>query len=454
MRARSATAATPSSPATVMASNSPTRSKTSRAVPTSNTVRVPPPNPSRSPIPTVPEIVNSWVGPTKITSMRWPIRRSNRSAVSASTAATSSSRSSGTGGCSSKAPLPGSANPGSNADAPRTTTSVPSVVVAKAWSNARLSVSVSTSVPTTNPTPRTTARAVRTRRSFRARRLLMVARHTALRLEELQAVEDPLGGGASHLVDHEPVAEEHDPVGAAGRGGVVGHHHDGLPVVVHGRAEELEELGAGPRVEVAGGLVREHDRGPADQGPCAGDALLLAAGELAGPMGEPVPESDRVDHGVEPGPVHVPASDVEGKGDVLGGRERGNEVVGLEDEADSIPPQQGEPFVVERGEVDLADEDRARGGPVEAGQAVQEGGLPRPGRAHDRGEPARLEVEGDAAEGLHRRLALPEHLPQVDGPGGRHHGLNVRRAGGHDAPSLPPGLRAFRGQTRQTISLG
>ena len=77
-------------------------------------------------------------------------------------------------------------------------------------------------------------------------------------------------------------------------------------------------LGAG--VEVAGGLVGEDDRRAADQGPGTGDALLLAAGELVGPVVQPVPEADGVDHGVEPGLVDVAPGDVQRQGDVLGWR--------------------------------------------------------------------------------------------------------------------------------------
>ena len=55
----------------------------------------------------------------------------------------------------------------------------------------------------------------------------------------------------------------------------------------------VEDLGAGSRVEVAGGLVGEDDLRPAGQGPGHGDPLLLAAGELARAVREPVARGRR-----------------------------------------------------------------------------------------------------------------------------------------------------------------
>ena len=78
-----------------------------------------------------------------------------------------------------------------------------------------------------------------------------------------------------------PSARNSDPVGVRGGDRVVGDHHDGLAELVDGLAHEVEDLGAGLRVEVAGRLVGEDDVGPAGQGPGHGDPLLLAARQLA-----------------------------------------------------------------------------------------------------------------------------------------------------------------------------
>src|SRR6266511_4993318 len=71
---------------------------------------------------------------------------------------------------------------------------------------------------------------------------------------------------------------------------VMGDHHDGDPVSIE-VLEQLDDLLARAAVEVAGGLVREHDRGPTDDGAGDRDALPLPAGEFGGGMVDPVAES-------------------------------------------------------------------------------------------------------------------------------------------------------------------
>ena len=93
-------------------------------------------------------------------------------------------------------------------------------------------------------------------------------------------VEHRLGGRVAQFVDDRAVGEEDDPVGVGGGVRVVGDHDDGLAELAHRVAQEAEHLGAGARVEVAGGLVGEDHLGPGDQRPGARDPLLLAAGEL------------------------------------------------------------------------------------------------------------------------------------------------------------------------------
>ena len=65
-------------------------------------------------------------------------------------------------------------------------------------------------------------------------------------------------------------------------------------MVIPSSAELLEQrhhLDAGPRVEVAGGLVGEDDCGSVDQRARDGHALLLAAGELVRVVVEPLAEA-------------------------------------------------------------------------------------------------------------------------------------------------------------------
>src|SRR5262245_12912113 len=112
-------------------------------------------------------------------------------------------------------------------------------------------VSVSTSVPAMSATPSVTARAVVIRRSFLASRPWKTTFSMAGSLPEpLHALEHLVGSRLPHLIDDPAVREEHDAVGVAGRGRVVGDHDDRLVHLVHGAAHEGQHLGARARVEV------------------------------------------------------------------------------------------------------------------------------------------------------------------------------------------------------------
>src|SRR5689334_20068325 len=108
-------------------------------------------------------------------------------------------------------------------------------------------VSDSTNVPETNETPTTTAITVSSSRSLLTSRLRSETRSTSAS-QTAHDVEDGRAGGSGELLDDRAVDQEHDPVGVRRGPGVVGHHDDGLAELVDHRAEEPQELGAGPLV--------------------------------------------------------------------------------------------------------------------------------------------------------------------------------------------------------------
>ena len=216
-------------------------------------------------------------------------------------------------------------------------------------------VSPSTRVPARKATPSTTAEQVASRRRLWAPMDLRVVRHIGAQLPRARhALEHALGGRGLHVVDDPAVGQEHDGVGVGRGRRVVGDHDDGLAHVVDGLPHEGEDLAAAAGVEVAGRLVGEDDLGPAGQRPGHGDPLLLAARQLGRAVLQPVAEADGGDDPVEPAPVGLPAGQVEREGDVLGRRQRRQQVVGLEDEADAVAPQPGERLLGQRPEVDVA----------------------------------------------------------------------------------------------------
>ena len=106
------------------------------------------------------------------------------------------------------------------------------------------------------------------------------------------AAEDVVRRRARQLAHDLAVGEEEHAVGHRGGAGVVGDHHDRLAQLVDRVAELLEDLAARGRVEVARRLVGEDDRRPRDERAGDRDALLLAAGELGGPVRPPVGDPD------------------------------------------------------------------------------------------------------------------------------------------------------------------
>ena len=64
--------------------------------------------------------------------------------------------------------------------------------------------------------------------------------------------------------------------------GIVSDHQHGLAQLLVRALQHLQYRGRILRVEISGGLVGQHDRRFVDQRPCQGNALLLAAAQLAG----------------------------------------------------------------------------------------------------------------------------------------------------------------------------
>ena len=164
---------------------------------------------------------------------------------------------------------------------------------------------------------------------------------------------------------------------------------------------------AGGAVQVAGGLVGEHDRRPVDQR--AGDRhpLALAAGELRRPGRRAVGEADggqRLERATAAqsdrrARVEQAVGDVVQRGRVLGQEEL------LEDEADAGGAQRGELPVGQARDVEPGHLHAPGAGTVERAQQVQQRRLPGPGRADDRHQLTLADGEADLAQRGDRRAA-------------------------------------------------
>ena len=266
-------------------------------------------------------------------------------------------------------------------------------------------MSVKMNVPATKATPITTANPVSAVRSLRAnspRRAIRVIYATCF-IRSSRASADSAGPSCTIA----PSCSITTRSAVDGRARVVRDHDHGLAEVVDGAPEQPEHLARRLRVEVAGRLVGEHDRGPRDQR--AGDRhpLLLPAGQLGGTVREPVAEPDRVDERGEPLVVDLRAGERQRQRDVLVRGQDRDQVVGLEDEAELVAPQRGQPLVVEVRELLAVDDDRAGRRAVQPREQMHERRLAGAGGPHDRRELAGGEADRDAAQRVDGRLPLP-----------------------------------------------
>jgi len=137
------------------------------------------------------------------------------------------------------------------------------------------------------------------------------------------------------------------------------------------------QVRGGIRVRVARGRIGEDEVRPVDQRPGTRHPLLLAAGQLTGTVRQPVADTQLFHQVVEPFLVHLGAREGNGQGDVLGRGQRRDEVEGLEDEADLVTAQPGEPGVVKPSDVLATHERLPRSRPVETRHAVHQRRLAR-----------------------------------------------------------------------------
>ena len=192
---------------------------------------------------------------------------------------------------------------------------------------------------------------------------------------------------------------------------IVRDHHGRLAVARDAVPEQLQDLAAGRRVEVARRLVREDDARLRDERAGDRDALLLAAGELGRPVRPPVAEADPVDQLLDPRPLRLAARELERQEDVLLGRQHRQQVEELEHEADVAAPELRELGVAERAELRVVDPDLAA---RSAGRGRRAGASGRTCRS---------------PTGPSRRRARPRSPPATR-PEGRRRRRRRRRSGG------------------------
>src|SRR5918993_3806919 len=128
-----------------------------------------------------------------------------------------------------------------------TTTLVPFSDSLKISSKAAKIVSVRTKEPATKATPRKTAKVVSRARTLRAQRLLRPRL-----VKPLLLLDHVLGRAGGGVADDPAVLQRDQSIGVGGGNRVVGDHHHRLAELVDGLPQQLQHVGTGLGVEVAG----------------------------------------------------------------------------------------------------------------------------------------------------------------------------------------------------------
>jgi len=205
-----------------------------------------------------------------------------------------------------------------------------------------------------------------------------------------------MGPGLAFLITacHSAIPDSQLAGGQISNLGIVADQDDGHAVSMQ-RSEEVHDVSADHRVEVAGGFVGEDDIWAFHHGPCDGDALLFAAGKLTWPMSSAFAQTDFFQG--FPGPfVDIRFTGVhERQADVFQRGFPGKEIEGLKDEADALVAGEGQLPVPVAGCIFTIKEVAAFARVIEASEDVEQGGFAGAGGAHDGDEFTTLHGEID-----------------------------------------------------------
>ena len=176
---------------------------------------------------------------------------------------------------------------------------------------------------------------------------------------------------------------------------VVGDKDEGLTLFVK-LVEETKDLSARKRIEIARGFVGEDHQGIVDERAGDGDALLLAAGKFEGFVVEAILQAneDGQSRGNFATLLFRPILVIERDFDILKDGQLLDKVIGLENEPEPSAADGGEGVVLHARDVLAAQEILTRGGPIEAAEQIEHGGLATTGRSHDANVIADLDLNG------------------------------------------------------------
>ena len=195
------------------------------------------------------------------------------------------------------------------------------------------------------------------------------------------------------------VAETDGAMSVGGNVVIVSDENEGLALFVK-FVEEAKDLGTGGRIEITRGFVGEDDQGIVDEGAGDGDALLLAAGKFEGFVVEAILQAneDGQSRGNFATLLFRPILVIERDFDILEDRQLLDKIIGLENEPEPSAADGGEGVVLHARDILAAQEILTRGGPIEAAEQIEHGGLATTGRSHDANVIGGLDLDGYPAK--------------------------------------------------------
>jgi hypothetical protein len=183
------------------------------------------------------------------------------------------------------------------------------------------------------------------------------------------------------LLRHPSRVNSEEAIPSGGEVQIVGDQNEGGLHLSIQRLEKRDDPTSGLPIEIPRRFIGKENLGPGDERPREGHPLLFTPGKLGRimmrPIGKPhaVQEFERSIPDLPSGSRARFRGQFQGDLDILECGERGEQVEGLEDEADIPGSKPCAVFLGKTGELRLSDLDRPAGGLVESGHDPEQGGL-------------------------------------------------------------------------------
>jgi acyl-CoA thioesterase I len=198
----------------------------------------------------------------------------------------------------------------------------------------------------------------------------------------------------------------------------MGHQHQRRALLVLQPEHQIDDGGPGVFVEIAGRLIRDENRWFGSQGAGQCHTLLLAAGQLRRVMAEPLakPHTFQLLAGAAEWIGHP--GQFKRHGDILDRSHCGDEMEGLEHDADPPPAKGGQPVFIQRGKVLPINHDTPRIRALKTSQRHQQGRFAGTGWTDQANRFATRDIQRNTFKDMHARRIPSQgkmHLIEQDG---------------------------------------